>query len=60
MNNMKTNPETQDDDYRGEKILAIDQHHMITTHVEDGMKVTTAYTRDRLGLMWTSDWTIEE
>lgn len=52
--------EHENDYYRYQKILAIDQRHMITSHVEDNTKVTSAYERDSLGLMWTRVWTIEE
>ncbi len=46
--------------YRYQEILAIDQHHMITSHVEYNTKITSAYERDSLGLMWTRIWAIEE
>jgi hypothetical protein len=61
-NIMKPNQTETDEEnyYRHQQILAIDKYHMITTHVEDGTKVTSAYDRDRLGLGWTRVWTIGE
>lgn len=51
---------TDNDHYRGERILAIDHSRMVTSHTDDGVKATTAYRRDSLGLSWVLDWTIEE